>query len=71
MRSLLVSVALMFVVACAKPVPTIPEHPPAIPAPVEDVVVEEIEEKLEKNDVRHPRDKARRILEIILGGFNR
>ena len=72
MRSLLVSVSLMFVVACAKPVPTNPEHPPATPSPVEDVVVEKIEEIGEKNDMRiGAKERARKLLEIILGGVNR
>ena len=69
MRILLISVSLMFVVACAKPVP---EHPPATPSPVEDVVVEEIEKIGEKNDLRiGAKERARKLLELILGGVNR
>lgn len=45
--------------------------PPVSPAPVEEVVVEQLEDKLKDTDVRNARSRARKLFEIIFGGVNK
>jgi len=75
MRKLTSSIAVLFLVACThKPIPVKKEEaslPPVSPHPVEEVVVEKMGDELKEERVRNPRERARKLLEIILGGVNR
>jgi len=73
--AILTAIALLFLVACThKPIPVKEEEaglPPVTPSPVEQVTENELTEVLKDADVSKSRTRARKLLEIILGGVNR
>jgi len=75
MKKLISSIAVLLVVACThKPLPVKEEEaslPPVTPSPVEQVTEDELTEVLKDADVSKSRTRARKLLEIILGGVNR
>ena len=74
MKKLMSSAAALLLVACAQTTPVKEGEaglPPISPHPVEEVIVEKMGDELKEEGVRHPRERARRLLEIILGGVNR
>lgn len=72
MKQLVSSACLIVFIGCA-PVKQVEQEkmPPVSPAPVEEVVVEQLEDKLKDTDVRNARSRARKLFEIILGGVNK
>lgn len=74
MKKLTSSAAALLLVACAQTTPVKEGEaglPPISPSPVEEVIVEELGDELKEEGVRNTRSRARRLLEIILGGVNR
>ena len=68
MKKLIISVAVLALVGCA----TVEQDvPPATPAPIEEVVVEEIDQEEKEKKDNSPRSRAKKLLRVIFGGMNK